>query len=41
MAAIFQVTFPYALFNENVQTWIKISLRYVPKGPLNIIPALV
>ena len=28
-------------FNENVWISIKISLQFVPKGPINIIPALV
>ena len=28
-------------FNENVWISIKISLKFVPKGPINIIPALV
>ena len=28
-------------FNENVWTPIKISLKFVPKGPINNIPALV
>ena len=27
--------------NENVKTFIKISLKFVPKGPINNIPALV
>ena len=27
--------------NENVWTWIKISLKFVPKGQINNIPALV
>ena len=33
----FQIIF----FNENVWIWIKISLKFVPKGPINNIPALV
>ena len=27
--------------NENVNIWIKILLKFVPKGPINNIPALV
>ena len=27
--------------NENVRITIKISLKFVPKGPINDIPALV
>ena len=27
--------------NENMWIWIKISLKFVPKGPINNIPALV
>ena len=37
MAAIFKCIF----FNENVYISIKISLKFVPKGPINNIPALV
>ena len=37
MAAIFK----YIFFNENVWTSIKISLKFVPKGPIYNIPALV
>ena len=37
MAAIFKCIF----LNENVWILIKISLKYVPKGPINNIPALV
>ena len=37
MAAIFQSIF----LNENVLISIKISLRFVPKGQINNIPALV
>ena len=37
MAAIFQTTF----LNENVLISIKISLKFVPKGQINNIPALV
>ena len=34
-------TFKYKFFNENVLISIKISLRFVPKGPINNILALV
>ena len=37
MAAIFQ----YIFFNENVWIVIKISLKFVPRGPINQIPSLV
>ena len=37
MAAIFKCIF----LNENVLILIKISLKFVPKGPINSIPALV
>ena len=37
MAAIFKWIF----FNENVWILIKISLKFVPKSPINIIPTLV
>ena len=33
--------FTYIFLNENVKTFIKISLKFVPKGPINNIPALV
>ena len=33
--------FKHIFFNENVWNSIKISLKFVPKGPINIIPALV
>ena len=33
--------FKRIFFNENVWTSIKISLKFVPKGPINNIPALV
>ena len=29
------------LFQKNVWIWIKISLKFVPRGPINNIPALV
>ena len=42
MDAISQTTFSSAfLFNENVWITIKNSLKIVPKGPINNIPALV
>ena len=41
MAAISQMTFSSAFFNENVWIPIKISLKFVPKGPINNIPSLV
>ena len=34
-------TFKCLFFNENVIILIKISLKFVPKGPINNIPALV
>ena len=33
--------FKHIFFNENVWISIKISLKFVPKGPINNIPALV
>ena len=33
--------FKCIFFNENVSVLIKISLKFVPKGPINNIPALV
>ena len=33
--------FKHVFFNENVCILIKISLKFVPKGPINNIPALV
>ena len=33
--------FQYSFLNENVWISIKISLKFVPKGPINNIPALV
>ena len=41
MAAIFHTFSNDFFFNKNVRIWIKISLKFVPKGPINIIPALV
>ena len=41
MATISQMTFSSAFFNENVWIPIKISLKFVPKGPINNITALV
>ena len=34
-------TFKRIFLNENVEILIKISLKFVPKGPINNIPALV
>ena len=34
-------TFKRILLNENVRIWIKNSLKFVPKGPINNNPALV
>ena len=34
-------TFKCIFLNENAQISIKISLKFVPKGPINNIPALV
>ena len=34
-------TFKRIFLNENVEISIKISLKFVPKGPINNIPALV
>ena len=34
-------TFERIFVNENVRIAIKISLKFVPKGPINNIPALV
>ena len=34
-------TFKHILLNENVRISIEISLKFVPKGPINNIPALV
>ena len=34
-------TFKHIFLNENVRISIKISLKFVPKGPINDIPALV
>ena len=34
-------TFKRIFLNENVRISIKISLKFVPKGPINNIPALV
>ena len=41
MAAIFQTTFSDTFFNENIKNLINILLKFVPKGPINNIPALV
>ena len=37
----FTDTFKRIFLNENVRVSIKISLKFVPKGPINNIPALV
>ena len=34
-------TFRLIFLNENVKTSTKISLKFVPKGPINNIPSLV
>ena len=41
MDAIFQTTFSNGFELKNVWILIKISLKFVPKGPINNIPALV
>ena len=42
MDAISQTTFLKCIYlNENVWIPIKISLKFVPKGPINNVPALV
>ena len=42
MAAIFQTTFSNAFFfNEDVGISIKVSLKFVPTGPINNISSLV
>ena len=42
MVAIFQATFLiWILLNESVWISIEISMKFVPKGPINNIPALV
>ena len=41
MATILEDSFEYVFFNENVWILIKISLKFVPKGPISNIPALV
>ena len=33
--------FKRIFFNENIRISIKISLKFVPEGPINNIPALV
>ena len=40
MAAIFQTTFSNG-FCENALIPIKVSLKFVPKGPINNIPTLI
>ena len=34
-------TFKRIFLNKNVEIWMKISLKFVPKGLINNIPALV
>ena len=41
MSAILQTTFEIHFFNENISISIKISLKFVPKGVINNITALV
>ena len=41
MAAIFRRHFRRHSFNENAWILLKISLKFVPKDPINITPALV
>ena len=41
MAAFSQTTFTCIFLNENDWISLKISLKFVPKGPINNIPALV
>ena len=41
MAAIFQTTLLNGFFYENVWISINISLKFVPRGPINNIPTLV
>ena len=41
MATIFQTTFQYIFLNENVWLSIKISLKFVLKGPISNIPAMI
>ena len=42
MAAVSQTTLSKRIFvNENVRIAIKISLKFVPEGPINKNPALV
>ena len=42
MAANFaDAIFKYIILNENAWIWIIIPLKFVPKGPINNIPALV
>ena len=34
-------TFKHIFLNENIRISIKISLKFVPKGPIDDIPALI
>ena len=40
MVDILRMTFSNAFLNENVWILITISLKFVPKGPINNIPAI-
>ena len=40
IAAFFQTTFKKIFLNENVWISMRISLKFVPRGPINKIPAL-
>ena len=42
MDAVLQTTYSNAFFfNESVRISIKISLKFIPKGPINNISALI
>ena len=41
MATIFQKHFKWIFLNKNVWILINISLKFVPKGPINNISALI
>ena len=41
MVSLADVTFKYKFVNENVSVSIKISFKFVSKGPINNIPTLV
>ena len=40
-ASLADGTFKYKFVNENVLALITISLKFVPKGPINNIPSMV